>query len=135
MATEDRRSPQIVVRLWLDAVNQRDVERVLELSDTHIEIAGPRGTGHGHALLLDWLNHARISLESLRTFSKGDSVVATQHGIWRSPETGAVIGEAEVASHFRVADGRVIRYARYDSLDVALEQARLTCSDEVRQDV
>jgi antitoxin (DNA-binding transcriptional repressor) of toxin-antitoxin stability system len=119
-----------VVRAWLNAVNSRDYELVIERSDPDIEIVGPRGSGYGHQLLRDWLDHARLSLETLRAFARGDTVVVAQRGIWRSVETGEVIGEADVASLFRVEGGRVAQYARYDSLAEALKQAGLDYADE-----
>lgn len=73
-----------------------------------------------------------MSLESLRTFARDDQVVVAQHAVWRSVETGEVIGEADVASQFRVKEGRVTQYARYDSLDEALEAARLNDADEIK---
>jgi hypothetical protein len=120
-----------VVQTWLNAVNNRDNEGVIRSSDSDIEIGGPRGSGYGHQLLQDWLNHAHVSLESLRTFARDDQVVVAQHAVWRSVETGEVIGEADVASQFRVKGGRVTQYARYDSLDEALEAARLNYVDEI----
>lgn len=121
-----------VVQTWLKAVNNRDDEDVIRSSDPNIEIVGPRGSGYGRQLLREWLNHAQVSLESLRTFARDDQVVVAQHAVWRSVETGEVIGEADVASQFRVKGGRVAQYARYDSLDEALEAARLNDADEIR---
>lgn len=111
---------------WLDAVNARDTERLLELSDPEIEIVGPRGTARGHQILREWTRHTWLELETLRTFEKGNAVVVRQHTIWRNAETGDVIGERETASQFRIADGRVTFYARRDSLEEALTGAGLT---------
>jgi len=123
-------SPLAVVRAWHEALDRRDAQGVLALSDAEIEIVGPRGSGFGHALLRDWLDHARVSLRPLRAFARGGAVVVAQHGVWRSPESGEVIGEAGVASAFRVAGGRVVRYARHDTLEAALADAGLTTDDE-----
>lgn len=123
--------PFDIVNAWLDAVNDRREERMIELSDPDIEIVGPRGTGYGHALLRQWMSHARVYLESLRVFAAGDRVVVEQHGVWRSVQDGKLIGETDVASEFRVAGGRVARYARYDSLDEALQAAGLGHADEM----
>jgi hypothetical protein len=121
-----------VVQTWLNALNNRNDEDVIRSSDPDIEIVGPRGSGFGHQLLQDWLNQAHMSLESLCTFARDDRVVVAQHAVWRSVESGDVIGEADVASQFRVKGGRVTQYARYDSLDEALEAARLNDADEIR---
>jgi hypothetical protein len=121
-----------VVQTWLKALNNRNDEGVIQSSDPDIEIVGPRGSGYGRQLLQDWLNQAHVSLESLRTFARDDRVVVVQHVVWHAVETGDVIGEADVASQFRVKEGRVAQYARYDSLDKALEAARLNEADEIR---
>jgi hypothetical protein len=122
--------PLEVVHAWLDAVNSRDYDGVMGVSDADIEIVGPRGSGYGHSLLRGWLDHARVTLESLRTFVRDNVVVIYQHGTWRSPDSDAIIGEADVASLFLVEEGRVVRYARYDSLDEALQVGGMEYSDE-----
>ena len=119
-----------VVEAWHDALNREDSVRVVDLSDPNIEIVGPRGSGYGRALLREWLNHARVQLEIQKRFVAGDTVVVAQRGIWHSPETGQSLGEANVASVFRVKDGRVAYYARYDALEDALLRAGLSESDE-----
>jgi hypothetical protein len=120
-----------VVRAWLEAANSQDVSRLLELSDPNIEVVGPRGSGYGHQLLRDWLARAGLTLETQRCFGRGNVVVVAQHAVWRSPETGEVMGEADVASRFRIQDQRVVQYARHDSLHEALIEAGLDHSDEI----
>jgi hypothetical protein len=121
--------PVAVVLAWHDALNAADHERVLELSDPDVEIVGPRGSGFGHALLRQWLDHTRVSLMPKRVFARGGSVVVGQRARWASPETGETIGEADVASHFRVKQGRISYYARFDETSAALEQAGLAEQD------
>lgn len=110
---------------WLDAVNARDTERLLKLSDPEIEIVGPRGMARGHQILREWMRHAWLEFETLRTVENGDAVVVRQHTIWRNVETGEVIGEHETASQFRIAGGRIAFYARHDSPEEALTAAGL----------
>jgi len=116
---------------WQQAANDQDNERLLSLSDPNIEVVGPRGSGYGHQLLRDWLSRAGLTLTTLRAFASGGKVVLAQHGVWRSLESEAVTGERDVASRFDVDGGRVVRFARYDSLDEALGAAGLTFADEV----
>jgi ketosteroid isomerase-like protein len=118
-----------VVLAWHDALERADHEAVLGLSDPEVEIVGPRGSGHGHALLRRWLENARVRLEPRRLFARGDLMVVEQHGTWRDPGTGEPIGEAEVASVFRVREGRVALYARFDDLAAALAHAGLANTD------
>lgn len=120
-----------VVQAWQEAANRQDGDRLVELSDPHIEIVGPRGSGFGTQLLREWLGRAGLTLETQRIFVRDEVVVVAQHGVWRSVETGDVQGEADLASRFRVVDGRVVRFARHDQLEQALEAAGLDLTDEL----
>jgi hypothetical protein len=124
-------SPLAVVAAWQEAVNRQDVEGLLELSDPNVEIVGPRGSVYGHEMLREWMGRAGLNLEPLRTFARGDVVVVEQRGVWRSIETREVMGEQVIASRFHVEGQRVTRYARYDSLEEALDEAGLDEGDEV----
>jgi hypothetical protein len=126
----DERSVAIV-SAWQEAANAGEIERLLALSDPEIALVGPRGTAHGHDVLREWVERAGLRLTTLRLFARGEVVVAAQHGVWRSAETGEVVGEADVASYFRVVDGRVARVARFDSLEAALGDGGLGVGDEV----
>jgi SnoaL-like domain len=128
------REPLTVVNDWVAAANAQDAERLVELSDPNIEIVGPRGSGFGQQLLRDWLARAGLELETLRTFVRGDTVVLEQRGVWLAPDTGAVTGEKVVASFFQAPDGRVARFARFDSLEEAFAATDLGLSDEQCQD-
>ena len=128
MALEN--APMDVVLAWLAAVNEGDAIRALALSAPDVEVVGPKGTGHGKEELKDWLEKAGAIFATHRIFCSGDAVVVAQRGIWRSRETGAVIGEADVATRFKVADGRVAQLERYESLDDALRGAELTEANE-----
>jgi hypothetical protein len=125
------KKPYTIVAKWQEAANRQDIERLLALSDLDIEVVGPRGGGRGHQLLRDWMGRAGLSLTTLRAFARDDIVVLAQHGVWRSAETGEVIGEQDLASLFRVGGGRVVRFARYDGLDEALAAAGLTDADAI----
>ncbi len=120
-----------VVREWQEAVNNRDLERLRAVSAAAIAIVGPRGVGHGFELLADWLGRAGLGLETTRSFVRGDAVVMEQQGVWSAIENGERRGAATVASAFRVAEGRVIWYARHDTLAAALGAVALTAADEV----
>lgn len=124
-------SPLNIARAWQDAANRRDADGLESLSDPEIEIVGPRGSIRGRLHLRDWLARAGLSLESRRSFARGDAVVLEQHGTWRSVKTGEIIGEADIASSFRIADGRVARIARFDQLGDALRDASLGEEDDV----
>jgi hypothetical protein len=124
-------SPLEITTAWQQAANDQDAERLLALSDLNIEVVGPRGAGYGHQLLRDWLGRAGLALTTLRAFARGETVVLAQRGVWRSIEGGDMLSERDLASRFDVRDGRVVRFARYDSLDQALEASGLGLSDEL----
>ena len=121
--------PLAVVESWQFAVNARDLDRLCALSSRDVELVGPRGSGRGYDVLREWLGRAGFTAEPLRWFCgpRGD-VVVEQRGRWVIPETTT---ERIVASSFRVAFGRVVRYQRFDALSDALAASSLTDDDEV----
>jgi hypothetical protein len=120
-------SPLPVVHAWQEAANQRDIERLMELSDPDIEIVGPRGSSRGREVLRDWVERAGVTLQTYRAFVGGETVVLAQHGAW---QTG---GERDIATRFRVDDGRVVQIERYDTLEEALQAAGLDSQDEMNE--
>jgi hypothetical protein len=124
-------SPIALVQGWQDAVNRQDSTRLVELSAPDIEVVGPRGSGHGYQLLQEWLERAGLHLTTLRAFARDNVVVVAQHGVWQSSETGEITGERDLASRFLIHGQHVVQFARYDNLDVALEEAGLQLSDEI----
>lgn len=126
-------SASAVVQAWQDAANRQDVDQLVALSDANIELIGPRGSAYGHQILRDWLSRAGLQLETRRVFERGDVVVVAQHAVWRSVDTGKAMGEADIASRFRVENGRVVQFARYDNLNEALAEAGLVDADEIVQ--
>ena len=59
-------------------------------------------------------------------------MVIAQQAVWRDPETGAVTGEREVATRFRVVGQRIAEVVRYDNIAEALAAAGLTVADAVK---
>lgn len=128
MATMNH-DPLATVNAWQAAVNARDAERLIELSASDIELVGPRGSARGGELLRQWLERAGLHLTTRRAWVFDDTVVCAQHGAWSDVETGEPRGEAEVASVFKVAAGRVTLYARYDALEQAFAAAGIEKND------
>lgn len=122
-----------IVHGWLAAVNAGDADAALALTSPEVTIIGPRGTARGHEVLRAWLGHAGATFATRATFARGDDVVVAQHGVWRD-EAGAIKGEAQVATRFRVEAGHIGELERYDDLAVALRAAGLSEADEVPAD-
>ena len=121
-----------LVQAWQEAVNAGDVERLVALSDADVEVGGPRGSGRGAQLLREWMDRAGISLHPRRVFARGGTVVVEQLAVWRPTEPGEDASRQEIATVFRVRDGRVDRVIRHPDLESALMAAGLSASDEVR---
>ncbi len=120
-----------VVEGWLAAVNDSDRPRALALGAPDIEIVGPRGSGHGHALLADWLSRAGFASEVVHWFCGADGhVVVEQDATWTAPNAAPT--RARVAPAFRVRDGLLARFQRFDTLEAALAATGLTVTSEVR---
>ena len=126
-------TPVEIVTAWIAAANAQDVERLLQLSDPQIAIAGPRGASTGHQPLRDWLTRAGLTLETRRAFARANTVVLDQRGVWRTPMSGEISGERVLASLFRTDTDRqrVVYFARFDDLVAALQAADLDATDAI----
>jgi hypothetical protein len=123
-------TPLDVVQAWVAAVNALDVRGVMTRSTADIELGGPRGIARGAPQLREWVERARLQMETRRTFAAGDRVVLLQRATWRD-HAGLTVAEATVATRFVVAGGRVAVAVRHDQLDDALAAAGLTEADEI----
>jgi ketosteroid isomerase-like protein len=124
------RSEVEIVTAWLAAVNAGDADAALALTSADVTIVGPRGTSRGHDVLRAWLGNAGATFATRAAYARATAVVVTQHGVWRD-EAGAVRGEADVATRFRVEEGRVAELARYEDVAEALRTAGMAETDRV----
>ncbi|MGM7700425.1 DUF3224 domain-containing protein [Pseudalkalibacillus sp. Hm43] len=120
----------IIADQWLDACNALEIEALLEITSPTIEISGPRGSGFGKGLLVDWLERTGLKLETLSIYGRKGVLVYEQHAKWSGQE-GRTAGEANAASVLKVKDGKVAFIARFDSLEKALKEAGIQESDKV----
>jgi mannose-6-phosphate isomerase-like protein (cupin superfamily) len=120
-----------IVQAWHDVVNSGDVDWLAKLLDDDVEFGGPRGSGRGAALVVDWAQRAGIHLEPERWFQRDGDVVVAQSARWRAAETGALGDPLDAASVFRIRDGRVQRVIRHETLPEALAAAGLDESAEI----
>jgi ketosteroid isomerase-like protein len=124
-------APEIrTVRAWHEALNDGEVDRLVELSHPEVEVGGPRGNGRGAQLLREWVDRANVHLEPRRIFHHADTVVVEQWAEWRSTDAGRVIDSQSVGSVFVVRDGLVTRVVRYPNLTDALDATDLDESHE-----
>jgi ketosteroid isomerase-like protein len=116
------------VLAWHAALNDGDVQRLLDLSTVDVEVGGPRGVGRGADLLRDWVDRAQIHLEPGRLVHDGATVVVEETAAWRAAESGQVGSSQPVATVFSVVDGRVARAVRYPDLEAALQAAGVSAA-------
>jgi hypothetical protein len=77
------------------------------------------------------LARAGVTLQTTRTFARGQTVVLEQRGVWRSVDSGAVTGERALATAFRTDEQAVVWFGRYDELASALAVANVSLADEL----
>lgn len=124
-------SPTETVKLWHEALNAGDHDRLLALSSDDVEVGGPRGSGRGSALLAEWFGRAGITIVPLQYFARGSAVVVDQNATWHIPGSEGPAGPQRVASAFTVRGGQVASVIRFPTLDEALNTAGLTRQDRV----
>lgn len=124
-------TPVSVAHAWTAAANAQNADELVARSSPTIEIVGPRGAVRGTDVLRDWLERAGLTLTNRRTFARDGRVVLDQHAVWRAPETGETVGEADIASRFVVEGEHVITYERHDTPAAALAAAGLTEADHL----
>ena len=120
-----------VIEAWHDAVNAGDGAAAGALCTDDVQVAGPRGTGHGRDLLVGWVGHAGVRLEARRWFCGSGGAVVEQDARWVDGATGQPTAPVRVATAFAVDDGRISRVLRHTELADALAALGLTPADEV----
>lgn len=121
-----------VVERWLAAINRADLAALLALTDDDLEIAGPRGSARGTAVLEQWLARAGFRAEPVRWFCGANgAVVVEQIAHWHAPPVSSPTPPKRVSSSFAVRGERVARFQRFDELALALSASGLRLEDEV----
>lgn len=115
---------------WEDALNAGDVDKLGQIVSEDVAIIGPRGRAVGREVLGEWVERARLRTRTSRAFIRGGTLVAAQEAIWQSQER-EVLGEARIASRFKVSGNEITEYERYDDLTAALNASGLGQEDEV----
>jgi hypothetical protein len=111
---------------WIDKLNAKDIEGMLEVSDHNIELMGPLGSASGHETLRQWAGESGIRLTTVNRYAKGNKVVFEQEATWED-QTGKVT----VFTFMEVKNDKVVRISRYDSLDDAFVDSGLNEEDKI----
>jgi hypothetical protein len=118
--------PVSIVEDWHRALNTADYDQISAMTSEDIEVVSVSGSRRGPAAHPEWIG---FSAEPLRWFCGPPGlVVVEQLGCWMSPP---IATERVVASAFRIFNGRIVRYRRFDELPEALAATSLSDDDEV----
>jgi ketosteroid isomerase-like protein len=110
------------VLAWHDALNERDLDTLVQLSSDDIDVGDADGAAQGHAALTEWARSLGVTAETGRLYVR-DGVVVVEQRI-TSPD-----GDRTAASAFRVVHDKVTSVFRHDDLASALAATELTEED------
>lgn len=119
-----------IVRLWHEALNSGDTERLAGLVSDDVEIGGPRGTAHGLDVLIDWVGRSQIKMVPTDWYQRGETVVVCQQATWPT-EDGTPGIPQKVGTVFVIRDNRIEQIARYPGLAEAFAVTGLAETDRV----
>ena len=124
-----------VVRAWREALNARDLARMLTLVSDRIEVLTPRGTERGVRSVREFMERQTygvgLHIEQPRLFADGDTVVLAARAELRWVDSGHLADASDMAAVFHVHDQRIARMELHDELRSALAAAGLSASDLV----
>lgn len=115
------------VLAWHDALNDSEIDTLLELSSDDIEIGGPNGASQGLNALRNWATTAGLQLVPGRMYVYEGVVVVEEKASWAS-DPGNV---STVATAFRVVHDQVTSIFRHEDLQSALAATDLSEKDFV----
>lgn len=119
------------IERWHAAVNDGDTQGAGALCTVDVEVGGPRGSGFGRDLVVEWVGQAGIRLEPVRWFCGADVAVVEQDAQWVDAENGGLTPVTRLATAFRVTDGLISGVLRHPAAGSALAQVGLGEPDEV----
>ena len=124
--------PVAVVRAWREALNARDLARMLTLVSDRLEVHTPRGTERGVRPVREFIERQTygvgLHIEQTRLFADGDTVVLAARAELRWVDSGDLADASDIAAVFHVHDERIARIAIHDELRSALAAAGLSAS-------
>jgi hypothetical protein len=124
-----------VVRAWREALNARDLARMLTLVSDRIEVLTPRGTESGVPSVRRFMERQTygvgLHIEDPRLFAAGHTVVLAARAELRWVDSGDLADASDMAAVFLVHDERIARMEIHDQLRSALAAAGLSASDLV----
>jgi hypothetical protein len=104
------------VLAWHDALSERDLDTLIQVSSDDIEFGDANGAGQGHAALLDWASSLDVTAAIPGRMYVHDGVVVAEE-------------QDGKASAFRVVRDHVTSVFRHPNLAAALAATDLTEND------
>ncbi len=123
-------SPLQIATAWFRHVADRDVDAVMALAASDVEVGGARGAGTGTDLLREWVARTRAVLTPRRWFVREDIVVVEYEAAWFN-RAGQDMGRRVMITTFRIDEDRIGGIYRHDDLAAALTIAGLDAGHEV----
>jgi hypothetical protein len=124
-----------VVHAWREALNARDLARMLTLVDDRIEVLTPGATESGVRSVREFIERQTygvgLHIEQPRLFADRDTVVLAARAELRWVDSGDLADVSDMSAAFLVRDQRIARIEIHDGLRSALAAAGLSASDLV----
>jgi len=127
-----------IVRQVFDAIAQRDLQRLVALTDPAVEwrsffAVGEGGVYRGHTRMRQYLDDLREAFEYLRPelddlLDAGDIIIGVGRICYRGKESG-VETESPAGWMFKFRRGKVVRFRAFREPDQALEAVGLSEQD------
>jgi hypothetical protein len=119
--------PRAIAEAWLEAYNERDLERLLAMSEPDFLMDGLAGEQRGHDALRERLSGpmhgVSVRVRPLASWDDGELVVVETISEVRYGDTAEPGESMSGAATFTVRDGKVARMTVVDDLGRALRDA------------
>jgi hypothetical protein len=117
---------------WVKAIRTHDDEKLCDLTSPSIVFSGPKGQTQGWDAQKQWMNDASARFETLEIYVGLNHVVLYQDAVWHEdPMPGQTTVRRQLATLFRVRDGKLDFIERHWKLEDALNAAGLSAADKL----
>ena len=119
----------IVVAKWQQLMNERNVVKILELTEETIEIVGPKGSVCGRQSFVDWIQYAGLTLTTLKSYVNEDKLVLKQHALLKD-DAGQIKKESIVYTYIIMKNGKVASLTYFYNSQEAEESSGISLQNE-----
>ena len=116
---------------WIACCNVRDLEGLSEITAEELEVHGPKGTATiDKTGLKEWMERAKLKLETFEHYTRDNKVVMGQHGTWLHTD-GTIKGEQDVYTVLVFDGEKVSALGRFDDKEQAFDVTGLEEGDRI----